>query len=475
MKIRIALIAIAFIAAVAAAWLWSRTSRAASIVAGNLPVVPELSEASPALRERITAADERALSMWSARSGLEELSRLYHANGWLAEALECYSALREIEPDEPRWPHLEATIISGYGRAEEAAILWERVLELAPDYNPARLRLGDIQLKSNQPDKAAATYREVLKRQPDEPYAMLGLARLDLEAGKLEDARTRLEAVVQKTSFNLGYDLIVALYERMGLRDRAEFIRGMAKASGAYRDPPDPWVDSLMTDCYDPYRIAITAGIIARDGQAAEAMKLLRRAIELSPNDVSARFQLGTLAVQQGDLATARTEFIRCTELSPGFADPWWHLSELLAKNGDPVGAERALAEGLRNNPESPGLHLLRARRLRDAGRTGAAIVEFEASIRYRPNEADAYMELGSYLVSLGREAEGMRQFRRAIEAEPGNPVALGILAFHAITTGDEAEARAWMTLVRDQPRVPKQQSDQLRSAYQQQFGRPAP
>jgi Tfp pilus assembly protein PilF len=75
-------------------------------------------------------------------------------------------------------------------------------------------------------------------------------------------------------------------------------------------------------------------------------------------------------------------------------------------------------------------------------------------------------------LAQVGREAEAMRQFRRALEAEPDHPTALGILTFNAITTGDEAEARRWMEQVRNQPRMQRSQIDPLVDAFRKQFGR---
>jgi tetratricopeptide (TPR) repeat protein len=472
MRLRTTIFLVAGIAVGVMGWLAFRASQTAAIVGPGVPEVPDLSSTPSVFQERVAAADSQAGSFWRARGGLIELSRLYHANGRLAEATQCYDVLQQLEPDEPRWPHLHATILAGFGQADEAAALWQRVIELAPDYLPARLRLGDIQLKSNRAAEAAANYQEALRLKPDEPYALLGLARLDLEAERWDDARRRLETVVSKSRFTLGYDLIVTLYERLGLNDRAAAIRASAKASGAYRDGPDPWLDELIADCYDSYRLATIAGLEVRDRRVAEGMSLLRRAIEVSPDDVSARFQLGTLALNQGDIATAREQLQRCTTLAPDFSDGWAWLSDLQAKQGEMQASDRTLAEGLRHCPQSPGLHLMRARRLRDAGRTGEAIVSFETSARLRPNEPDAYLELGTMLLKLGRDAQALRLFQRALDAEPGNPQAIGILTFAAINKGDRAEADRWMQQVRNQPRVAREQASALHAAYQQKFGR---
>ena len=355
---------------------------------------------------------------------------------------------------------------------EPAIKLWQQATRLAPDYLPARLRLADCLLKSNQTDQAAAEYERVRKQRPDDPYALLGLARIDLEAQRWDKAKERLETLVRQTNFNLGYDLIVSLYERLGFRAEAAAIRGSSKASGAYRDFPDPWLNDLMDDCFDPYRLGLTAGVAAQGGDPAMAIRLLQRAIRLAPDDVSSHFQLGGIAEMQKDLKLAQEQYELCTQLSPTFADGWAHLSDLQVKNGEPAAAERTLTEGLARCPDSPGLHLMRARKLRDARQAGDAITAYQTSIRLRPNEPEAYVELGNLYIDLGQEDAGVRQMQLAIDADPGDPAALGILAFHAIATGREAEARQWLNRIAHQPRVPREQSTVLFQAYQQAFGR---
>lgn len=454
------------------AWWWMKAGERQAVVLDVLPAVPDLSNAVEPLRERIAQADAQAVSRFRAEQGLATLSRLYHANGYLDEAMRCYTGLERLQPDEPRWLHRHATILAGYGDVETALGLWRRVETLAPDYIPARLRIADCELKANRFERATAEYAAIRQDYPNESYALLGLARVDYEAGRWEQARERLETLVAETNFQLGYDLIVSVYERLGQRARAESIRGAAKAFGSFRDPADPWVDELLDDCFDPYRLSLAAGVLARTGGAEKALQLLERAVELAPNDLSARFQLGTLHASQRNFAEARQQLERCTIQAPEFADGWAQLSALQAQLGETSAAERTLATGLRHCPQSPGLHLMRARNLRQAGRAEEAINEYMISIRLRPNEPEPYIELGNVLIGLGREAEGIEQIRAALVAEPADPVALSVLAFHAITTGDEAEARRWMTRVDNQPRVAAERAQQLRDLYRKQFGR---
>ena len=466
------LIACVLLATAAGAWWWQLAGDRLAVVAASLPATPELAAAPQELRTRIGAAESRARSRVTTTKGLAELGRLYHANGFLEEAMRCYAGLEQLAPAEPRWRHLHASILAGYGEIEPALKLWRRVVELAPTYIPARLRLGDCLLKSNHDDEAAATYAEVLTRSPADSYALLGLARIDLEARRWDQARERLEKVVAQTNYDLGYDLIVNLYEQTGEVDRAAAIRSAAKASGAYRDFPDPWVDELLDLCFDPYRLSAAAGIAARFGEPARAVRLLQRAIDLAPDDVACHFQLGCLHESQHNFTLAREQLEWCTTRTPEFADGWAHLSALQADAGNAAAAEGILAAGLTKCPDSPGLHLMRARNLRKAGRPDEAITEFLASIRLRPNEPEAYVELGTLYFERGRDDAGIGEMRKALEADPGDPMAIGILAFHAITTGNEQTARQWLARVARQPRVPREQAARLLEAYRQAFGR---
>lgn len=466
-------VALALAAAGGSAWWWRETGLTQATVAGFLPPLPDLAAAPAALRDRLIAADTRATSRTDATAGLIELSRLYHANGYLATAMRCYEGLEKLQPDEPRWPHRHASILAGFGEAAPALALWQQVLTLAPDYLPARLRVADLLLKTNDRAGAASAYEEVLARDANDPYAQLGLARLDLEAERWTEARRRLEKVVGQTNYNLGYDLIVSLYERLGLDERAAAIRGRAAASGAYRDPADPWIDDLLNDCYDSFRLALEAGTKARSGDPAEGIRLLNRAIAVAPNDLSAHFQLGGLLLQQRDAAGAMEQFRRCTQLDPEFSDGWAQLSGLLAQTGRAAEAASTLATGLEHCPDSPGLHLMKARNFRAANQPAAALPEYRTAIRLRPNEPDPYLEYGTTLIGLGRTADGVRQVETALIYDPANPAALGIMAFSTIEAGDRAAADHWMQKIDAQPRIDRAQADRLRTAYRAQFGSP--
>lgn len=71
-------------------------------------------------------------------------------------------------------------------------------------------------------------------------------------------------------------------------------------------------------------------------------------------------------------------------------------------------------------------------------------VEEFKNSIRLRPNEPETYLGLGRIEVERDRTTEGIEHLWKPLEAEPENPLALGILAYQAITVANEVKARQW-------------------------------
>ena len=455
----------------AAGYLWWRVAEQHAIAAAGIPHRPDLSALPAEMAQRVGACERRAQAGPDRVAALGELGRLYHANGFFPEASQCYQGLLQVDAADPHWPYRLAIIIAGYGQLDDALPLWRRTVKLAPDYVPARLRLGDTLLKTNQNAEAAKVYAAVLEREPRNPYALLGLARIDIDAGRWDAARERLEVVVQQSNYDIGYDLLPTVYEHLGEAARAEAIRARG-TSGAFYDVPDPWIDELNYDCYDTYRISAAAGTVDHAGDTRTAIRILERALTLAPDKAVFQFQMAGFYLRLSDLANARRYFERCTALAPDFADGWAQLTVLLVKLGDQEASQRALAAGLANCPNSPGLHLERGLRLNAAGLYPEAIKEFQETIRLRPQEADGYVNLAGAYFHLNRIDEGVAELRKSLQIEPENPGALTTLAFFAIRTGDEAGAGEWLRHIRQQPRIPLEDREALEKAFRDRFGR---
>ena len=459
------------------AGLWqgvSITNRHA-LAGGHIPATPVLTAWPAALVENITEAEVQTRRLLHPVSGLRELSRLYHANGFYAEAMTCYEGLRKIEPANARWPHLAASIMADFGRMDEAIPLRHLAVDLAPDYIPARLRLADVLLKSNHFADAALSYAEVLRRAPGNPYALLGLARCDLAAGDWNRAQVRLdEAVAKNPDFIGALSLLVTVSEHLGDLSSAEALKTTI-GRREFSDLPDPWLDDLAEVCFDAYRLSVASAIAGSAGNPAVAHDLLDRAIALAPTASSYRRQAGQMLLSDHNYAGAKEHLEKAVALNPTDADAWLFLVNALRGLGQEPAASNVLLTGLAHCPQSPSLHLEYARWLNSAGRLDEAIAEFRYGYQLRPSVVAPLVELAGVYFTANRNAEALAALNQALERQPDHPMALATLTFYAISVHDETEARKRWAQVRRQTKTPPEVVRGLRQAYRQQFGRELP
>jgi tetratricopeptide (TPR) repeat protein len=450
-----------------------RSARERSLLAASLSSRPDLHAFPLELQQRVVQCELRARSGPRPIVALGELAGLYHANGFLTEASQGYRGLLRLDSGNPRWPYLLASILAGFGQADEAIPLLHRTLAQAPAYIPARLRLGDVLLKRGDFAGAAKAYAAVSTQEPDNLYALLGLARSDIAADRWTEARTRLRRAMRTNPDMISvWNLLATVEEHLGDPQEAAKARLATKGTRRFHEAPDPWVDMLIQECYDPYRLCVAAEVAEIAGDTQKARGLLDRAIVLAPHDASAHRQLGLLLLQSREYAQARSHLEQAIAFAPEESDNWVYLIAMLNTIGDTEAVERTLAAGLARCPKSPSLHSERGRRLAAAGRFEEALAEFDESRRLRPEEPAAYIDMATIYFRLKRNKEAEAALRGALDADSENPFALCVLARYAISTGDDTGATEWIRRARGQPRVLPEDLDLLVHEFQQRFGR---
>ncbi len=456
-----------------AAW-WRHSEREATLRA-SVPPRPALAGFPADLAGQISSCEQVIQHGSAGVAALAELGQAYQANGFFPEAATCYRGLAQLESGNPRWPHRLACLYAGAGELESAVQLWRRTLSLAPDYVPARVRLGDALLKLNRPDEAESAYAAVLKSDAGNPYALVGLARLDVARKNLASARDRLEQAAAHTDDRIGADLLATVCEQLGDTARANALRARGKASGSFYDPPDPWMDEIFDDCYDVYRVTVAAGFADHAGNDAAARHLIDRALKLAPDNPAALYQSGSFALKARDYDRARRDFSACVQAAPDHSAAWTELINVCTEQHDAAGAARTLAAGLAHCPTSPTLHVLRAARLAADDRHAEAIAELEIALKLRPDDPEALVQLANAYFRTDRVPDGVAALHRALAAEPDHPAALTALAIFAIKTGDEPAAREWLRRSARQPRVPRDIAEALDAEFRQRFGHAPP
>jgi tetratricopeptide (TPR) repeat protein len=166
----------------------------------------------------------------------------------------------EREPDDPQAQFLQGWVREQVGPRQQAVDNYQRVLELEPDHDQARLRLANLLLERARP-REALTHLEILAaNQPNDVAILVSLAQCQLNVAQVEAGRKTLKRV---------------------LDDKPKF---------------------------GPALLA-RAELALLDRQPAEAETYLRRAIEVEPTSYQARFLLfQALQQQEKDTEAARVQ-----------------------------------------------------------------------------------------------------------------------------------------------------------------------
>jgi tetratricopeptide (TPR) repeat protein len=351
--------------------------------------------------------------------------------------------------------------------------LWETTMELEPDYLPAHLRRAEALLKLNRIEDAEAAFTIVKIKDIENPHAYQGLARVAIYRDDYQTAYEHLQKAMNYSKGNVGIQLIVTVMERLGEKERADAVRGMAKALEGYSDIPDPWIQDLMQYCYDPHQLITAAGLAVFAGDLDKAFELNSLAIKYDPDNGSGYFQLGTIYQGKKQFQEALTNFAKATSLNPRLSDAWLFSALVYEEMGNLEKCDELISLGVGHNPDSPALHLKWGERLTEKGRLDEAIPVLKRSIKLRPQEPEAYIALARIYMRRN-ELDNAQQFiLQALEQEAANPIALSFITILSINQKDEEEARKWLKKIDLQPRTTDEVKQQLHQFFVQAFGYP--
>jgi len=180
--------------------------------------------------------------------------------------------------------------------------------------------------------------------------------------------------------------------------------------------------------------IGINEGALGND---AAAEQHFRRALAIR-DDVDGRFYYARWLVSVGRAPEAIVHLTAATHIDPARAEPRTLLMKLYAAAGNDVERDRLAQQALSYDPNDVVTHPCTSDRdcfekglpeIGDKQFLNAAVLNREA-VRYNPNAADAWTNLGWSLAQLGLDAAAETAFRRAVDLQPGDARALNNLAW---------------------------------------------
>lgn len=156
-----------------------------------------------------------------------------------------------------------------------------------------------------------------------------------------------------------------------------------------------------------------------QQGQHAEAAALVRRAVNLRPQDAALQLNLGNALKALGQIDEAIEQFRNALTLAPSFPMAHYNLGNAYAAAGRHEDAADAFRRSLRLQPEDASSHNNLGNALHALGRHEEAIASFRRTLELRPGHAGALNNMGMSLNALGRADEAIPCFKAALATEP--------------------------------------------------------
>jgi len=202
--------------------------------------------------------------------------------------------------DEPSFCFEEGFIFTNQKLFRQAAQLFDRVRDLAPDYLPARMRLAEIYLLSRQPDRAFAELREPLEQprkfstgESDETQLHLLAAAIDFQKNDTVRGTELIEAEISLHPADA--DLLVTAAQ--AYMARGLFPNALAVINRKLKSTPD-----------DPEWLFSKGYVFMQLKNYDDAIVVLTRALAIT-NNYDALFKRAGAYLQLGKLDDARADF----------------------------------------------------------------------------------------------------------------------------------------------------------------------
>jgi tetratricopeptide (TPR) repeat protein len=173
---------------------------------------------------------------------------------------------------------------------------------------------------------------------------------------------------------------------------------------------------SASTDLHALCRLAAVA---ADEGRTADGLALARRAEALDDRPASPHYVMGRLWQDAGQLAEAEAAYRNAVAREPGHARALNNLGCVLHMQGRLQEALVAYRHALELDSTLPQANLNYAAIARDQGALERAIQHYERHTAEHPQDALAFNDLGNSYRELGRNAEALAAFDRALALAP--------------------------------------------------------
>jgi tetratricopeptide (TPR) repeat protein len=314
---------------------------------------------------------------------------------------------------------------------DKAGVEFRNALQIDPRSIKARMALGHVAEKLDNPREAAGQYQAVVEQDPTNNEARGLLARLYLMGG-LEDAAAKL--IAPGLEKDPGDPLLLVV--RGAARVQAgDLVGAKADAESALQRAPA-----------NDLAIALLASLYRRNGELDKATATVAAGLQRVPDNADLRIVLADLLVAQAKPDEARAQLEQLVTREPKELQHRYRLARFLVAQKNVDGAEQVLRAGIAAAPGNVAPKLALTEMLtatRGLSQASAVLAQFAGA---EPKNMELQLALAGYQERNGNLQLAETSYHNILAlagTEPAGLVARNRLAVLRMKAGHAAEAAA--------------------------------
>ncbi|HEX8733922.1 MAG TPA: tetratricopeptide repeat protein [Pyrinomonadaceae bacterium] len=372
-------------------------------------------------------------------SALVNLGQIRVAENNLKAARELFEKVKAIAPDLEilRALILISLELNEKTRAAEEFREYSAALKnvsVSFDGSKPNEALGKALLANNLSDEARQEFEYILANDAGNINALVLLSKVYLQRKDIRAAGKLLEsAVARGISDARIYAALADVYQTGGYMENAIPAMRLAIEKEPKNDFYRARYGLLLIDSKAPAaaiirlnealkefpnspRIWLVLGIAQQmDGKSVDARKSFERVLQIEPKSVPALAYMATSQVEQAQYAEAVKSYERALAVEEKNAILHYLVADTLLKipTSDTALIQKHLVRAVALDEKLAQAHVALGKLYARAEDWQKALIEFEQSVRYAPDSAEAHYQLGRALARLKRTDESKAAFEK--------------------------------------------------------------
>ncbi len=388
----------------------------------------DLQQVDPAVARAIREASDRVQSEAAFAEAWGNLGMTLLAHDLSSPAADCFGVASELDPTEPRWPYFRSNAVRPRDPQQAIALL-QTALPLFGDASVVpRLRFADLLLQAGRIEEAETELNAVLRRDRENGRAYYHLGQLSFMKQDYKACLENLQLAQQHgVQRRQGMVLTSEVYRRQGELERADQYRAQAMTL-ADLGWPDPYYQQVLDLRVGLKTQLVRADLLFGNGKVLESVQLLQQTSQEYPESEWARIYLARGLIRLRRLSEAESALNEALRLAPECAEVYFRMAVVLGLRGDLPSAVDWYRQAIDRKPNMAMAHNNLGHCLLRLNDPTGAEAAFHRSIEVQPDFFEGHAALGTLYQQQGKNDAAKSEFAAALRLRPGHSHILGRL-----------------------------------------------